>query len=119
MACKLPFASVLAILLTSPVEVTLETLYDPAPVLISACPGSVTAVSSAPKSASTSPVPSTTTVLNEIALTAPVPASSRPTTLSVAICSMSAKETAPPLSVTQPSVTSNLLSSNAALPKSA
>ena len=58
-------------------------------------------------------------MLNEIALTAPVPAASRPITLSVVICSMSAKATAPPLSVTHPSVTSNLASSNAALPRSA
>ena len=114
----MPLASVLTILLTSPVLVTLLMPYVPAPVLISASPASLAGSTSVIKSASNKPVPSSTTVLNGIALTAPDPAALRPSTVSVAIFSRSARSTLPALTVTQPSVTSNLVSSKLASPLS-
>ena len=81
----MPVASVLTILLTSPVVLTLLIPYAPAPVLISASPASAAASISVAKSPSAKPKPSSTTVANDIALTAPVASALRPRTVSVAM----------------------------------
>jgi len=90
----------------------------PAPVLISASPGSSATNISVTKSPSAKPNPSSTTVANDIAVTAPVPSALLPSTVSVAIDSISARFALPVLTVTQPSVIVNLPLSKLALPKS-
>ena len=90
----------------------------PAPVLISASPGSSATNISVTKSPSAKPNPSSTTVLNGIAVTAPAPAALRPRTVSVAMSSTSDSTILPVAVVTHPSVIVNLALSKLALPKS-
>jgi len=80
----------------------------PTPVLISASPASLADDINATKSPSAKPNPSLTTVLNGIALTAPVNAALLPSTVSVAIDSISLTGILPDATVTHPLVTLNL-----------